>query len=158
MSRKVKFWVGVGIVVLLLADLIYLNLELASIQHNLSVVAHQDQRVAITKQNPSENISTGSFSKECLKLKEASQHVGETQCVEGKLDHLYTSQKGTVFLSFCPNYQTCSFQAVIFSSDAQKFPDLQKLEGHLIQITGLVRTYQGKAEIIIHDQTQIKVQ
>ena len=157
-SHNPKFWLKVSIVILLLADLVYLNLELTFIQRSVSVVAHQNQEASYSKSSQLSYVSQESFQKDCLKLQEASQHVGETQCVEGKIDHLYVSQKGTVFLSFCPSYKTCPFQAVIFHSDAGKFTDLQKLKGRLIQITGLVKTYQGKAEIIIHEPRQIKTQ
>ena len=34
---------------------------------------------------------------------EAPNHVGEYACVSGKIDHVYTSQKGTIFLNFRPD-------------------------------------------------------
>lgn len=51
---------------------------------------------------------------------EAPNHVGEYACVVGRVDHIYTSQKGNTFLNFCPDYKTCPFGAVIFGSDAYK--------------------------------------
>lgn len=154
---KAKFWMGAGIIILLLGDLMYLNVSLISIQHNLFGFSLRGQKVSLSRQNSFGNFSSTPLAKSCLKLKAASEHVGETQCIEGKLDHLYTSKKGTVFLNFCPSYQTCPFQAVIFASDAPKFSQLSKLKGQLVQMTGLITTYQGKAEMIIHGPNQIKV-
>jgi len=60
---------------------------------------------------------------------EAPNHVGEYACVAGKIDHVYTSQKGTIFINFGPDYKTCPFGAVIFGSDAYKFPNPKQYEG-----------------------------
>ncbi len=88
---------------------------------------------------------------------EAPNHVGEYACVSGKIDHTYTSQKGTTFLNFCPDYKTCPFGAVIFDSDAYKFPNPNQYEGKPVEITGLIKTYQGRPEVILNDPGQIKI-
>ncbi len=88
---------------------------------------------------------------------EAPEHVGEYACVAGKVDHVYTSQKGTIFINFCSDYKTCSFGAVIFVSDAYKFPNPNQYEGKTVEITGLIRTYQGRTEIVLNDPGQIKI-
>ncbi|MGD0077735.1 MAG: thermonuclease family protein, partial [Sedimentisphaerales bacterium] len=88
---------------------------------------------------------------------EASEHVGEYACVAGKVDHVYTSQKGTVFINFCPDYKTCPFGAVIFDPDAYKFSNPKQYEGKTVEITGLIRAYQGRPEIIIKDTGQINI-
>jgi micrococcal nuclease len=88
---------------------------------------------------------------------EASNHIGEYACVSGKIDHVYTSQKGTIFLNFCPDYKTCPFGVIIFGSDAYKFPNPKQYEGQTLEITGLIRSYQGRPEIILNDLGQIKI-
>jgi endonuclease YncB( thermonuclease family) len=88
---------------------------------------------------------------------EAPNHVGEYACVSGKIDHVYTSRKGTIFLNFCPDYKTCPFGVVIFGSDAYKFPNPKQYEGQTLEITGLIKSYQGRPEIILKDQGQIKI-
>jgi micrococcal nuclease len=99
------------------------------------------------KQHPSIRIS----------YTEAPEHVGEYACVAGRVDHVYTSQKGTIFINFCPDYKTCSFGAVIFGSDAYKFPKPNQYEGKTVEITGLIKTYKGLAEIVLNDPGQIKI-
>jgi micrococcal nuclease len=88
---------------------------------------------------------------------EAPNHVGEYACVSGKIDHVYTSQKGTIFLNFRPDYKTSPFGAAIFGSDAYKFSNPKQYEGETVEITGLIKSYQGRPEIILNDPSQIKI-
>jgi micrococcal nuclease len=88
---------------------------------------------------------------------EAPEHVGEYACVAGRVDHVYTSQRGTIFINFCPDYKTCPFGAVIFVTDAYKFPNPNQYEGKTVEITGLIKSYQGRPEIILKDPGQIKI-
>jgi len=88
---------------------------------------------------------------------EAPNHIGEYTCVSGKIDHVYTSRKGTIFLNFCQDYKTCPFGAVIFGSDAHKFPNPQQYEGKTLEITGLIKSYQGRPEIVLKAPDQIKI-
>ncbi|MDP1690171.1 MAG: phospholipase D-like domain-containing protein [bacterium] len=86
---------------------------------------------------------------------EAVNHVGDLASVRGKLVDAYTSKTGTVFLDFCANYKTCPFSAVIFADNVKKFGDLSKYNGTIITLTGKISSYQGKAEIILSDPSQI---
>ena len=88
---------------------------------------------------------------------EAPEHVGEYAWVEGRVDHVYTSEKGTIFINFCPDYKTSPFGAVIFVSDAYKFPNPKQYEGETVEITGLIRSYQGRPEIVLNGPGQIKI-
>jgi endonuclease YncB( thermonuclease family) len=92
-----------------------------------------------------------------LDYTEAPNHVGEYACVSGKIDHVYTSQRGTVFLDFCPDYKTCPFGVVIFNEDAHKFPNPEQYEGKTLEITGLIKSYQGRPEIVLNTPDQIKI-
>ena len=88
---------------------------------------------------------------------EAPNHIGEYACVSGKIDHVYTSRKGTIFLNFCPDYKTCPFGVVIFGEDAHKFPNPKQYEGQTLEIAGLIKSYQGRPEIVLNDLGQIKI-
>jgi endonuclease YncB( thermonuclease family) len=88
---------------------------------------------------------------------EAPNHIGEYACVSGKIDHVYTSQKGTVFLNFCQDYTSCPFGIVIFGEDAHKFPNPKQYEGKTLEITGLIKSYQGRPEIALNAPDQIKI-
>ncbi len=93
----------------------------------------------------------------CVDLLEAGSHVGEATCVSGRVLRVFTSSAGNTFFDFCPDYRKCPFASVIFASDHEKFGDLRGLEGRQVEIQGPIRTYQGRAEIIIRDPQQIRV-
>jgi hypothetical protein len=86
---------------------------------------------------------------------DAPDHIGETASVRGTLVKAHTSSTGTVFFDFCANYKTCPFSGVIFADDAKKFGDLSKLTGATVTLTGKISSYQGKAEIILSDPSQL---
>jgi hypothetical protein len=90
-----------------------------------------------------------------IEYTEASRHVGEYASVRGLLINAHTAKSGTVFLDFCKDYKTCPFTAVIFADDAKKFKDLSQYEGHTITVTGKISLYEGRAEIILEDPTQL---
>ena len=45
---------------------------------------------------------------------------------------------------------------MIFPEDAGKFPDVGSLSGKVVEVTGSVRLYKGKPEIILRRADQIK--
>jgi len=121
--------------------------QLALLQSSKTVLPPQSQKTAEPSQHAAKRID----------YTEAPNHVGEYACVSGKIDHVYTSQKDTIFLNFCPDYKTCPFGIVIFGEDANKFPNPKQYEGKALEITGLIRAYQGRPEIILNDLSQIKI-
>ena len=96
------------------------------------------------------NVSIGTID-----YTEAPRHVGEVASVRGTLVKAYTSASGTVFLDFCKSYKTCPFSGVIFADDAAQFGDLSRYEGSVVTLTGKVASYQGKAEIVLSDPSQL---
>ena len=86
---------------------------------------------------------------------EAKDHIGENAIVRGKVVKTYTAKSGVSFLDFCSNYKTCPFTVVIFASDLDKFGDLKQFERD-VKISGLIKTYNGKAEIILNERDQIE--
>lgn len=85
----------------------------------------------------------------------AQDHIGEYAGVRGRLIRCYTSANGIIFLDFCRNYRTCPFVAVIFPPSTGDFKDISRYEGQLITIFGQIKSYHGKAEIIIDTPNQI---
>ena len=88
-------------------------------------------------------------------IDEAVEHIGEKATVVGKVDKVFTSKSGTVFFDFCDNFQTCPFSAVIFAKDVEKFKDLSQYERE-VRLTGIIKSYQGKAEMVLNGPEQIK--
>lgn len=86
---------------------------------------------------------------------EAIDHVGETATVIGKVERVFTSKSGVTFLDFCEDWSECPFVAVIFASDRKKFGDVSQYE-RKVRITGTIKLYEGKAEIILKNPEQIE--
>jgi bisphosphoglycerate-independent phosphoglycerate mutase (AlkP superfamily) len=94
---------------------------------------------------------------EVINWREADKYYGKVITVEGKIVRSYNSGKVT-FLNFHPDYKRY-FTAVIFKSDYPKFrnsPDKFYLNKK-VQVSGLIKNYQGSPEIIINDPEQIKI-
>lgn len=93
----------------------------------------------------------------CVGPAQAGSHVGEDRCVSARILRVFTSRAGNTFLDFCADYRNCPFTSVIFSSDRTKFGDLATLGGRRVEIEGQITSYQGRAEIVIHDPKQVRV-
>ncbi len=89
---------------------------------------------------------------------DAKGHVGQTVTVEGAVSDVYIARSGVTFIDIGARYPDNAFAAVIFADDAGKFPNVKSLDGKTVDITGPVRLYRGKAEIILKsaDQMQAK--
>ena len=88
----------------------------------------------------------------------ASSHLGETATVKGAVADVHTARSGVTFIDIGGRYPHNAFTAVIFSEDAGKFPDVGALSGRVVEITGLVRLYKGKPEIILRSASQLKAE
>lgn len=87
---------------------------------------------------------------------QAEAHVGQVATVEGQVDDVYTARSGVTFLDIGGRYPNNAFAAVIFTDDADRFPDAARLKGKIVDITGAIRLYQGRPEIVLTDPAQIK--
>ena len=88
---------------------------------------------------------------------EAGKHVGQTVTIEGDVSNVHTTGSGMTFIDMGGRYPDNPFTAVIFSDDAGKFPDVDDFDGKTVDITGLVKLYKGKPEIILKSADQIKI-
>lgn len=93
----------------------------------------------------------------CLDFRSVAGHTGENTCVAGRVLRVFTSRSGNTFLDFCADYHSCPFTSVIFASDRSEFGNLAALEGRKVEIRGELTSYNGRAEIIIHNPRQVRV-
>jgi DNA/RNA endonuclease YhcR with UshA esterase domain len=94
-----------------------------------------------------------------LSPEDTPKHVGETATVCGVVasaKYAASSRSQPTFLDFDEPYPNAVFTAVIFGDDRRKFgtPELS-LRGKRICVTGQIREYRGKPEIIIHEPSQL---
>jgi DNA/RNA endonuclease YhcR with UshA esterase domain len=88
---------------------------------------------------------------------DARAHVGETVTVKSTVSEVHTAARsGVTFLDMGGRYPNEAFMAAIFAEDVGKFPDVHALEGKTVDISGWVRLYRGRPEIILRDATQVK--
>ncbi len=91
-----------------------------------------------------------------VSAQEASRHVGETVTVTGIVADVGHSQRSnTTFVNFGAPFPNHSFTAVIFASAASLFPDVDSWKGKTLSVTGVVKIYRGKPEIILNSPTQV---
>jgi len=88
----------------------------------------------------------------------AASHVGENATIKGVVAEVYTSRAGVTLLDMGGRYPDNPFAAVIFPDDAGKFPEVGSLSGKLVEVTGPVRLYNGKPEVILRRPDQIKAE
>lgn len=100
-------------------------------------------------------LSVLSFASDCIPFHEAGQHIGETKCVTGKVLRVKVGAKGIHFLDFCEDQMSCPFTVVVFSHDLKDVGDVRGLEGRTIEVHGAVKSYDGRAEIILSRISQI---
>ncbi len=100
-------------------------------------------------------LASSSAIAQCIPFVEASQHIGETRCVKGKVLHVEQGKAGTTYLDFCLDYKQCTFTVVVFASNLRDVGDVRQLEGKEIEIHGPIKTYDGRAEIVLQRYKQL---
>jgi len=107
-----------------------------------------------------EKLTTEKLGFDVVLACEAGKYLGRELIVEGKVaDAYHDSKSNTVFFNFEKAYPNQCFTAVIFSSDLYKF--VQNPEDYYlnktVRITGEVKEYQGRPEIILETPNQIEI-
>lgn len=95
------------------------------------------------------------FAGECIPFDQAGKHIGETQCIRGRVVRVEMGSSGVHYLDFCEDYRQCSFSVVIFSHDLKNVGDVRQLAGKLLEIRGEVKEYNDRAEIILESSRQL---
>jgi DNA/RNA endonuclease YhcR with UshA esterase domain len=112
---------------------------------------------AVFAQQP-ENKTDQSISSEPVSPEAAKNYDGSLITVCGKVFGIHTGQSGVSMLNFGAAYPENTFTAVIFADDASKFEKAEEYKGKQLCVTGRVKLYKGKAEIVLKDRNQLKIQ
>lgn len=102
-------------------------------------------------------VSCQVFAQQIISWKDAHKYYDEYVTVEGTIVDTHNSGKAC-FLNFHPDYKKY-FSVVVFRSDFHKFPDAPEdyYLNKKVQVTGIIKQYQGKPEIILKDPSNIKI-
>jgi hypothetical protein len=93
---------------------------------------------------------------QCISIEDAPNNIGKKTCVTGKVLKVEQSEEsGTFFLDFCPDYNQCPFSVVVLPIDLQEVGDVRLLEGKHIEITGKIKQWHGRVEIVLKHMAQL---
>jgi DNA/RNA endonuclease YhcR with UshA esterase domain len=92
-----------------------------------------------------------------ISWQDAEEHYGEYATVEGTIVNTHNSGKAC-FLNFHPNWKKY-FTAVIFANKFSQFPSTPEnyYQGKKVRVTGYIKEYNGKPEIILESRKQIEI-
>ncbi len=144
MSENIKNWlIGVLIVILII-----LGFKLVS-SNKITTEPTPIPTLIQNTTNPTED---------CISSQEAWNQIGQEKCVEYYVASPFRSGKGNVFLNEKRDYKN-GFTVWIPSGSVNNFSgDPISMYGYkTIQVTGLIRMYQGHPEIIVNNGSQIRI-
>jgi DNA/RNA endonuclease YhcR with UshA esterase domain len=88
-----------------------------------------------------------------------SGKVGGPATVEGVVSQVHVATKsGVTFIDMGGRYPDNAFSAVIWPEDAGKFSNIGAFYGRAVKITGDLRLYHGKPEIMLKSPSQMQVE
>jgi len=91
----------------------------------------------------------------CIPFDQTNKHIGETECVTGRVIRVETGSRGVHYLDFCEDYRLCPFSVVVFPYDLKKVGDVRQLAGRVVEVRGELKEYDGRAEIVLEDGKQL---
>ncbi len=137
-----------------------LNRELGIITESQTVVGRLQKTMAHDWQVATERYSgeaQEASPQGAISWRDAEKYTGQEVTVQGEIVHTYDSGKVT-FLNFDEDYRN-TLTIVLFPSIYDQFPQkpADYFADRLIQVSGPVKMYEGKPEIVVTDPAQIRV-
>jgi DNA/RNA endonuclease YhcR with UshA esterase domain len=87
---------------------------------------------------------------------EAKDHLSAQAIVTGKVAEV-NKAASLVRLNFEQPYPKQVFTAVIFAAKTNLFPEIEKLQGKTVEISGKIADYRGRPQIILTSTNQLKI-
>lgn len=105
-------------------------------------------------------IVTVSLKAQSITAEQAKNYIGKPATVCGTVAGIFTSDKsGITFISMGADYPKNTFTIVVFKDAVAKFSyRLSTLKNKSICVTGKIKNYKGKPEIVADNESQIKMQ
>lgn len=92
---------------------------------------------------------------ECLPITQAQDHIGETQCITGKVLRVKRGGRGVTFFDFCEDFRVCPFTVVVFPGHLKDIGDVRVLQNRVVEVHGPLKEYDGRAEIVLEELRQL---
>ena len=87
---------------------------------------------------------------------EAKEHVNADAIVTGKIVEVNKTAR-VIHLNFEKPYPNTPFEAVIFSTSTNLFPEVDKLKDKTVRVSGKITEYRGRTEIVLTSTNQLQV-
>jgi DNA/RNA endonuclease YhcR with UshA esterase domain len=89
---------------------------------------------------------------------DAGKFVGQMVTVKGKVARVTTTSSGNTYLNFGAPHPNQTFAAVIPKKVADHFKNVQAWEGKVLSVSGVVKVYRNKPEIMLEGPGQVTVE
>ena len=87
---------------------------------------------------------------------QAKDFIGSEKTVTGTIAEVNQAEK-LVRLNFDKPFPSQSFTAVVFAAKTNLFPDLAKLKGQTVEVSGKIAEYRERPQIVLVSTNQLKV-
>jgi hypothetical protein len=94
-------------------------------------------------------------SADCISFAQAREHIGEDQCVAGKVLRVEHGGRGVTYFDYCDDFRVCPFTVVIFPAHLKDIGDVRQLTNRMVEVHGTVKEYDGRAEIVLQQSRQL---
>jgi DNA/RNA endonuclease YhcR with UshA esterase domain len=106
--------------------------------------------------NAPATVATNSVAPIRIGTAEAGKHIDESAIVTGKVAQV-TFRPKVVFLNIDEAFPDSPFTVVIMSKNTNDFGDIQALEGKSIEVSGKIKSFKDKPEIVMDSTNQLTV-
>ena len=97
------------------------------------------------------------FAQKTYTPAQAKDHTDESVIIKGVVDQVSVTKGGQVYFNMGGKYPNNTFSAVILKMNVSKFENYKDFEGKVVLITGKVKIYNSKPEIVLENKEQIKL-
>jgi DNA/RNA endonuclease YhcR with UshA esterase domain len=91
-----------------------------------------------------------------ISASQAKDHTNEEAVITGIIVDVHNTSS-VVHLNFDKPYPNQTFTAVIFGKQISLFPDVEKLKGKTVEVSGRIVEYNHRPEIVLSSTNQLKV-
>lgn len=96
---------------------------------------------------------SNSFAQDVIASKDAKDNIGKTVQVKGKVAGVFASKNGNTYINFDEKSPNQTFTVVLFKETQLDISSIT--EGCTLTISGEIKEYKGKPEIVLTTASQI---
>jgi hypothetical protein len=123
----------------------------------LSLISASAQDSKSSTNSASDAASSGTKSTPLkIEATNAKAHIGSEAVVSGTIAEVNVGER-IVRLNFEQPYPKTPFTAVIFPANTNKFPEIEKLKGKNVEVSGKIAAYHERPQIVLTSTNQLKV-